>query len=65
MTCRKCNHEFCWLCLANWRGHSGCGVFTDEKKDDTEDRRQLVRFAHYCDRFAAHGNSQRFEKAVK
>lgn len=22
MTCKKCNHEFCWLCLQNHKGHN-------------------------------------------
>ena len=22
MTCRTCKHEFCWLCLGPWRGHT-------------------------------------------
>jgi ariadne-1 len=22
MTCRQCKHEWCWVCLANWKGHS-------------------------------------------
>eukprot|EP01111_Echinosteliopsis_oligospora_P013764 TRINITY_DN5019_c0_g1_i1.p1 TRINITY_DN5019_c0_g1~~TRINITY_DN5019_c0_g1_i1.p1 ORF type:complete len:436 (-),score=103.57 TRINITY_DN5019_c0_g1_i1:177-1484(-) len=22
MTCRKCKHEFCWICFGDWKGHS-------------------------------------------
>lgn len=22
MTCRQCGHEFCWLCLRDWKGHN-------------------------------------------
>lgn len=37
MTCRKehggCGHEFCWMCLAPWKGHGGsfysCNVFEE------------------------------------
>ncbi len=24
MTCRQCQHEFCWLCLQNWSEHQSC-----------------------------------------
>ena len=24
MTCRQCRHEFCWICMGKWCGHSGC-----------------------------------------
>lgn len=23
MTCKKCRHEFCWVCMGNWQGHGG------------------------------------------
>ena len=28
MTCRQCKHEFCWICMADWAGHSACNRFT-------------------------------------
>ena len=29
MTCRRreCGHEFCWLCMGPWRGHTTCGAY--------------------------------------
>ena len=29
MTCRNCKHEFCWICLQNWKNHSAdeCNTF--------------------------------------
>ncbi len=32
MTCRKCRHEFCWICFADWKGHSAC----NSKKPEIE-----------------------------
>ena len=31
MTCRKCKHEFCWLCLGNYRGHTNCNKFKEDE----------------------------------
>ena len=27
MTCSQCRHEFCWICMADWRGHSNCNRY--------------------------------------
>lgn len=28
MTCRRCDHQFCWVCLGNWnRGNSPCSSY--------------------------------------
>ena len=31
MTCRTCKHEFCWLCLSNYRGHAGGSTCLNKK----------------------------------
>ena len=35
MTCRLCNHEFCWLCFQNYHGHNDalCSKLTKEKQN--------------------------------
>ena len=35
MTCRVCNHEFCWMCLGDWKDHGhGTGGFYKCNKYD-------------------------------
>ncbi len=34
MTCRKCKHEFCWICFADWRSHKAC----DSQKPEIKSR---------------------------
>lgn len=35
MTCRLCNHEFCWLCFQDYHGHNGnlCNKLASKKKE--------------------------------
>ena len=32
MTCRRkeCGHDFCWLCLGPYRGHTSCGAYKQD-----------------------------------
>jgi len=37
MVCRSCRHEFCWVCLSDWKGHSdyySCNRFEKKKKQE-------------------------------
>ena len=36
MTCRQCSHEFCWLCLGEWKEHNGAtgGYYKCNKYED-------------------------------
>lgn len=64
MTCRKpggCGHEFCWICLQNWRGHTSCNKYQQEESQDVRDARsELQRYAHFFERFRAHEKAQDF-----
>ena len=64
MTCRKCKHEFCWLCSGDWRGHTSCNRYEDEGKQD-ETKSALERYLHYFHRYDTHDKSQRFETRLR
>ena len=63
MTCRKCRHEFCWLCLGPWRGHTACNEYK-EKPNVSEERKRLQRYTHFWVRFKGHGDSAKLVKEM-
>lgn len=73
MTCRKCKHEFCWVCLNEWSEHNNnysCNRFRDDKAEDelrkNRSRQSLERYLHFYKRFAIHENSMKADlKTVK
>lgn len=70
MVCRKCKHEFCWICLGAWEPHGSswfnCTRFNDtdtekvRKKVDAS-RSKLRRYLFYFDRFKSHQSSRQLE----
>jgi ariadne-1 len=70
MTCARCKHEFCWLCMKNWNGHSACNTFgvDAEKKreqDAGEARKLLARYVHFFDRYNAHNGAIAFAQKTR
>lgn len=70
MTCRKCKHEFCWICMGDWSSH-GTSYYSCNKmkKDDTvlakdieSARASLQRYTHYYNRYQNHMNSVRLDE---
>ncbi|KAK6462799.1 hypothetical protein DFJ63DRAFT_319597 [Scheffersomyces coipomensis] len=71
MTCQKCRHQFCWICLGDWNAHNAgfytCNKFKDgdtnskdyEDKKAKESRISLKRYLHFYKRFAIHESSMR------
>ncbi|XP_008561029.1 E3 ubiquitin-protein ligase arih1 [Microplitis demolitor] len=66
MTCRKCRHEFCWICLMNWKEHNSnykCNRFesheTNERLEKT--RSSLRKYMFYSDRYLNHLKSLELE----
>ncbi|KAL8455398.1 hypothetical protein Emag_000782 [Eimeria magna] len=63
-----CQHEFCWLCLGDWKQHSTlsfyrCNIYErrneegkDRSKADTQ--HSLERYAHFFERYRAHSHGQ-------
>jgi len=70
MTCRACNHHFCWLCMCDWEKHgynSSCNKFeADQEKAKSEAnskvRNDLERYLHYYTRYHGHHDGQKFAK---
>lgn len=66
MTCRKCKHEFCWICFGDWSSHSNnysCNRFKDNTKEDeirkNKSRATLERYLHFYKRYAIHESSMK------
>ncbi|KAL8426397.1 hypothetical protein Efla_006229 [Eimeria flavescens] len=64
-----CQHEFCWLCLGDWKQHSTasfyrCNIYekqNQEGKPDagrTDTQHLLERYAHFFERYRAHSHGQ-------
>jgi len=65
MTCRKCSHEFCWLCFGAWKSHTGCNKYTEDDQQKSQDRSALERYLHYYYRYQAHEQSKKFETTLR
>eukprot|EP01098_Paradermamoeba_levis_P001558 TRINITY_DN1182_c0_g7_i3.p1 TRINITY_DN1182_c0_g7~~TRINITY_DN1182_c0_g7_i3.p1 ORF type:complete len:566 (-),score=138.00 TRINITY_DN1182_c0_g7_i3:21-1718(-) len=64
MTCRReaggCGHEFCWLCRADWIGHSNCNkseAVVKEEQLAEEKKTELDQYTFYYHRFLSHMNA--------
>jgi ariadne-1 len=75
MSCQKCKHEFCWICMGCWKDHgSNTGGYYKCNKFDSEDgmdnandmsdagraKRELDRYLHFYSRYHAHSEAQNF-----
>ena len=72
MTCRKCRHDFCWICMGEWKDHSNatggffrCNIYkgagpktnTEEKAAADKKQAESVAFVHFYTRARAHEDS--------
>ncbi|KDQ55635.1 hypothetical protein JAAARDRAFT_195472 [Jaapia argillacea MUCL 33604] len=66
MTCKKCKHEFCWVCMGPWSEHGtawySCNRYDEKASQDARDsqsksRASLERYLHYYNRWANHEQS--------
>jgi ariadne-1 len=73
MTCRKCKHEFCWMCMGLWSEHGtswyNCNRFEEKSGNDARDnqaksRQSLERYLHYYNRYNNHEQSAKLDKDI-
>lgn len=73
MTCRKCRHEFCWVCMGVWSEHGtswyNCNRFEERSGSEARDaqaksRQSLERYLHYYNRYANHEQSAKLDKDI-
>lgn len=73
MTCRKCKHEFCWMCMGLWSEHGtswyNCNRFEEKSGHEARDaqarsRISLERYLHYYNRYANHEQSAKLDKDI-
>lgn len=73
MTCRKCKHEFCWMCMGLWSEHGtswySCNRFEEKSGSEARDaqaksRISLERYLHYYNRYANHEQSAKLDKDI-
>ena len=66
MTCKKCKHEFCWVCMGPWSEHGSawysCNRYDEKAGVEARDaqsrsRASLERYLHYYNRWANHEQS--------
>ncbi|KAJ5905218.1 E3 ubiquitin-protein ligase dbl4 [Penicillium subrubescens] len=71
MTCRKCKHEFCWMCMGLWSEHGtswyNCNRYEEKSGSDArgaqaKSRASLERYLHYYNRYANHEQSAKLDK---
>lgn len=76
MTCRQCKHDFCWLCMGDYKTHSSetgrglCESFEDVQKagrvktkemsDKVAIEHEMKRMEFYSGRYINHQNAVKF-----
>jgi len=73
MTCRKCKHEFCWVCMEPWQDHKdyySCNRYeasTEKQKEGAKaaSRAALDRYLFYYHRFMNHEQSRKLERCTR
>ncbi|KXS19377.1 hypothetical protein M427DRAFT_52815 [Gonapodya prolifera JEL478] len=73
MTCRRCKHEFCWVCAGPWSEHGtqwyNCNRFDEKEAVEARDhqaksRAALQRYLHYYNRYANHEQSAKLSQEL-
>lgn len=70
MQCFNCKHEFCWMCLGDWRTHGSeyyeCSRYKENPNIANESahaqaREALKKYLHYFERWENHSRSMKLE----
>lgn len=70
MQCYHCKHDFCWMCLGNWRTHGSeyyeCSRYKENPNIANESvhaqaREALKKYLHYFERWENHSRSLKLE----
>eukprot|EP00923_Selenidium_pygospionis_P016072 GHVN01028145.1.p1 GENE.GHVN01028145.1~~GHVN01028145.1.p1 ORF type:complete len:571 (+),score=103.68 GHVN01028145.1:675-2387(+) len=68
MTCTRCSHQFCWLCMSDWQNHKyPCNTAKAPltvERDMRAESPQMTVYNHYFNRFNAHHEGQMYAGAV-
>jgi ariadne-1 len=76
MICKKCGHEFCWMCMGKWKDHNNstggfykCNIFEQHKekydskrKGHEEAKYELNRYIFYFDRYNNHDKAEKLAR---
>jgi len=63
MTCAKCGHRFCWICLGAFdHVNHACNKYKEEHTvDKNSERAKLNKYMHYLLRYQTHDQSSKLE----
>lgn len=70
MTCKKCKHEFCWICMGDWSLHGNsyynCSRYDEKdaqiaRTEQDKSRASLKRYLHYYNRYMNHIHSLKLD----
>ncbi|XP_055374311.1 potential E3 ubiquitin-protein ligase ariadne-2 [Condylostylus longicornis] len=71
MQCFHCKHDFCWMCLGDWKSHGSeyyeCSRYRDNPNIANESvhaqaREALKKYLHYYERWENHSKSLQLEQ---
>ncbi|CAL8129637.1 unnamed protein product [Orchesella dallaii] len=71
MQCYNCKHDFCWMCLGDWKSHGSeyyeCSRYKENPNIAYESvhaqaREALKKYLHYYERWENHSKSLRLEE---
>lgn len=73
MTCVNCKHDFCWMCLQDWKKHGNntggyykCNIYKEDpedKKKQNDEERDMKKLEFYLDRYTE--NKRSFKKNLE